>query len=137
VEVLAVVLGALVVVAGWFVSQAQARRAVRRNIRIEYLITAYRTLEGLSFRPVDPGTPAARELEIAVGNIQLLGSASQVRLVRQAAQSWASSNNADLEALLNDLQSTLRKELLLEAVPAGRTILRINPPEQDSTGVPT
>jgi hypothetical protein len=124
VEVLAVVSGVVIAVAGWIVGQNQARRAVRRNMRIEYLLGAYRRLERASNRPMTPTDD--RDVEAAVADVQLLGSPSQVKLAGEFAKAFATEGTADTEPLLEDLRASLRRELLLEAVPPNRLWLRIS-----------
>lgn len=116
--------GVLIAVAGWIVGQYQARRAVRRNMRIDYLLGAYRRLERASNRPMTPSDD--RDVEAAVADVQLLGSPSQVQLAGEFARSFAAEGTADTEPLLQDLRASLRRELLLEAVPPNRLWLRIS-----------
>lgn len=122
--IIAVLAGAVIAVAGWFVSQYQARRAVRRNMRIDYLLAAYRRLERASNRPMT--ATEEREVEMAVADIQLLGSATQVGLAEEFVQSFAAIGEADTEPLLQDLRASLRKELLLESVEPHHSWLRID-----------
>ncbi|MHB1738550.1 MAG: hypothetical protein ACYCXA_03510 [Actinomycetes bacterium] len=123
-EVLAVVSGVAIAVAGWIVTQYQARRAVRRNMRIKYLLGAYRRLEQSSNRPMTANEDLA--VEAAVADIQLLGSPAQVRLAEDFITTFAANGTADTEPLLQDLRASLRSELLLEAVPPKRLWLRIS-----------
>lgn len=122
--VLAAVLATLVAVVGWIVNQAFARRALRRNMRIEYLLSAYRRLESISNRTMS--TAHAVELETAISDIQLLGSARQVEMASQFAQDFASDHRADSGPLLDDLRASLRHELLLEQVVSRRVVLRVD-----------
>jgi hypothetical protein len=122
--VLAALLASVVAVAGWIVNQALARRAIRRNLRIEYLLSAYRRLENASNRRMTVEHEA--QLEAAVADIQLLGSVSQVALASTFAREFADTRQADTEPLLQDLRASLRSELLLDEVPPKRTYLRIS-----------
>lgn len=121
-----------VVVAGWLVNEHFARRAVRRNMRIEYLLSPYRRLEHASNREMTISHEAA--LEEAISDIQLLGSPKQVALATTFAREFASDQRADTEPLLEDLRSTLRKELQLDRVPPQRMWLRISRTEQVALG---
>ena len=119
----AIVVSVCVAVAGWLVNQWFARRALRRNMRIDYLLSAYRRLEHASNRSM---TSLHEEgLEAAVSDIQLLGSPQQVQLAIEFAEAFAAQRQADTEPLLQDLRASLRRELLLEAVPPQRMWLRI------------
>jgi len=121
---MAAVIAVLLAVAGWIVNQALARRAIRRNMRIDYLLSAYRRLEGASNRPMSVAHEG--ELEIAVSDIQLLGSPRQVEMASEFARQFATDRRADCEPLLDDLRTSLRSELLLEPVPLRRVVLRID-----------
>lgn len=124
VTILAAVLGAGIAVVGWVVNNALARRAERRTMRIEYLLTAYRRLEHASNRAMTPGHAA--ELEGAISDIQLLGSPVQVDLAKNFAADFASVQTASTEELLEDLRQSLREELQLKPSSPGRVWLRLN-----------
>ena len=114
---LAIITTALIALATWFVTQAQAqaRRATRRNMRINYLLDAYRRLDGASNRQLAEAT--ARDLEAAISDIILLGSPHQARLAEDFARMFAAERDADTQPILQDLRQSLRKELLLERLP--------------------
>mgnify|MGYP001319185798 CR=1 FL=1 len=122
---MAIVAGVAVAVAGWLVNEYFSRRAARRNIRIEYLLSAFRRLEYASNRTMTPAHQAA--VEEAVSDVQLLGSPEQVRMAIQFARQMAEEQSADTEPLLLDLRATLRMELQLEEVPRERVWLRLDP----------
>ena len=123
-EILAVVSGVAIAAGGWIVSQYQARRAVRRNMRVDYLLGAYRRLETSSNRAMTEQED--RDVETAIADIQLLGSPSQVALADEFARVFSLESRADTEPLLQDLRGSLRRELLLEKVPPKRVWLRIS-----------
>ena len=129
---MAIVAGVLVAVAGWLVNEFFARRAIRRNLRIEYLLSAYRRLEHASNRQMTDAHEAA--LEEAVSDIQLLGSPRQVEMATAFARKFAEDQRADTERLLEDLRASLRRELQLEPVPPQRMWLRITRGAQPSLG---
>ena len=62
-------------VGGWIATQVQARHATRSNMRISYLLDAYRRLDKAAGRALSPDT--ARDIEAAVSDIMLLGSPEQ------------------------------------------------------------
>lgn len=95
---MAIVVGVLVAVAGWLLNAFFARRAIRRNMRIEYLIAAYRQLEHASNRQMTEVHEA--DLEAAISDIQLLGSAHQVEMATTFARRFAADQRADTEPLL-------------------------------------
>ena len=84
---------------GWYVAYwttvRRDRLSKKRDLRIQYLIDAYRRLESVANR-----TEAVMEgLEIAVADIQLFGSLEQVRLAREFAVEFAAAGGAGLEDL--------------------------------------
>jgi hypothetical protein len=111
----AIIVTAVIAVCGWLVSQAQARRAARRNMRIEYLVSAYRRLERASNRPLTSETTS--ELEAAVADVMLLGSPEQVALAEAFVKKFAAEHQADSQPLLLTLRASLRQELLLGELP--------------------
>src|SRR5262245_61250215 len=104
-------------VGGWFVCHLlNARRDKtnkKREQRISYLIEAYRRLEFCAHRKeLKPD-----DLESALADIQLFGSARQVELSLNFGKEFAAQGNAEFDALLRDLRQDLRRELQLETVP--------------------
>lgn len=115
----------LIAAGTWIVTQAQARRAARRDMRVTYLLDAYRRLDRASNRPLTP--TSAHDIEAAISDIILLGTATQVSLADEFARAFAAEHSAEAIALLQDLRTSLRRELLLEELPDSRYItLRIN-----------
>ncbi|WP_433228633.1 hypothetical protein [Actinomadura formosensis] len=123
---LAIASSILIAVAGWLVSQWQARQAIKRNMYIDYLLKAYRRLDDAANRPLEQGS--RRDIESAISDIGLLGSPSQVELAKQIADTWAASGNTDLLPLLADLRTSLRKELRLESARTPYFALRLGDP---------
>lgn len=122
-QALAIVVGAAIAVAGWIASGILARRAVRRQMRVEYLLSAYRRLEAASNRSMTLDHEGA--IESAVSDVQLLGSKRQVQLAEDFARDFAREGTADSAKLLEELRRSLRAELSLERLPARSTWLRI------------
>lgn len=118
------VVGVAVVVAGWLVNEFFSRRSARRNLRVEYLLSAFRRLEYASNRRMSSAHKAA--VEEAVSDIQLLGSPAQVQKAIEFAREFASNQQASTEPLLLDLRASLRKELQLDPVPPQRVWLRFD-----------
>ena len=76
----------VVAIFGWLVahrlSAARDRANKRRDLRVQYLIDAYRKLENAGNRNTNTSDYAAA-LELAVADIQLFGSPDQVKLATQ------------------------------------------------------
>lgn len=120
---MAIVVGVVVAVGGWLINEYFSRRAVRTNLRIEYLLSAYRRLDHASNREMTEDHEAA--LEEAISDIQLLGSKKQAEMAATFARQFAADRRADTEPLLDDLRASLRRELRLEPVPSARVWLRL------------
>jgi hypothetical protein len=116
VAAIALVVTAVLAVGGWLVSQAQARRAARRTMRISYLLDTYRRLDRASNRQLNPEYD--RELEAAVSDLMLLGSPEQAELAADFARKFATGHFADTHPLLLMLRNSLRRELLLGDLPS-------------------
>jgi hypothetical protein len=123
-EIIAATSAVAVAVVGWIVGQVLARRALRRTMRVEYLLVAYRRLERVSNRPMTLADE--REIEAAVADVQLLGSPEQVELVQVFVTAFAAEGRASTDPLLDNLRDSLRRELLLEDVPPVASRLRIS-----------
>jgi len=118
--------GALVAFGGWIATHrftsTRDRTNKRRELRVSYLIDAYRQLEWASNRPFSPATAA--KFETALADIQLFGTPKQVRLAQEFAVGFARNLTNSLDELLEDLRRDLRQELELEAVPPTIKYLR-------------
>ncbi len=123
VEVVALCVTVLLAAVGFLVNAQAARRAKRRDIRTQYLLDAYRSIEAASNRPMDSG--AARDLEAALADVQLLGTAAQVDAAHRFADEFAGNGGADTGPILNELRDELRADLELGPLPDRRTHLRI------------
>src|ERR1700676_3097867 len=90
------------------------RENKRREQRLGYLVSVFRALSKanhhLALHEI------ADEVEQAVTDLQLFGTAEQVRLARKFATDLGSTQEADMDALLNELRDTLRKDLGREPV---------------------
>jgi hypothetical protein len=107
------------------VNQWLARRALRRTTTIEFLLSAYRRLEGASNR-YPMSEVHEQDMEVALADIQLLGSPAQVELSSELMLEFASTREVCLDPLLNDLRHSLRAELLLSPTNGNRQFLRFN-----------
>lgn len=103
-------------VAGWLVGHAlhthRDRRNKRREIRVQYLIEAYRHLESGTCRGAIHGTEFAGPFESAIADIQLFGTTDQSQMAKNLAVAIASGHQeASAGALLLSLRNALREEL--------------------------
>lgn len=127
-QIVTVLTSVVLALFGWLVGYISTirrdRLSKRRDLRTQYLLDAYRRLEGASNRR-EPGTVDEKALESAVADIQLLGSSEQVQLARQFALEFAGKGQASVDPLLEALRLELRKELDLSPLDKGITLLRI------------
>jgi hypothetical protein len=116
----------VVAVLGWFAAHqlaaARDRTNKRRELRVSYLIEAFRALASASNRP---SGSCAHDLESAITDIQLFGSGRQVELAHEFATQIAAKGTGELDKLLQELRRDLREELNLERASSNFTILRI------------
>ena len=111
------VLGALVAVFGWFIAHrlnmAKDLAVKRRDLRVQYLIEAYRRLEAATYRSDDQ---SRRDFESALADIQLLGNEEQVRLAHELSESMTRNGSATINPLLEGLRKDLRRELAIGSI---------------------
>ena|SRR5712692_852308 len=136
--VTAAVVSAVVVIVGWYVvhylSGRRDQANKRRDLRVQYLIEAYRRLEFAGNRPLTK--EVAPEFEKAIADIQLFGTPKQVELAQAFALGFAESGIHSLDPLLNELRQELRKELNLEPVEPNIKYLRISYDEKQKANSP-
>jgi hypothetical protein len=115
-------------VAGWYavhrLSMNRDQENKRRELRIQYLLEAYR-LENSSNR--HDLSPYARDLESALADIQLLGGEDQVQLAHEFAVSMAKNQTASLDPLVANIRSELRRELGLGSLEDCIVVFRHDP----------
>jgi hypothetical protein len=122
----------IVAVLGWEIAhlltlkREQANK--HRDIRLQYLIEAYRRLADASARHPSSALEYARGLESALADIQLFGSFTQVEKLKKFLEDYAADGNAYLDEVINDLRAELRKELDLPPIPGNVQWLRFRQP---------
>lgn len=125
------VLAALVAVVGWFAAHrlnvAKDLAAKRRDLRIQYLLEAYRRLEGAAHRSDEQ---KRKEFESAIADIQLFGNPDQIALVHQLIESMANDGFVSYNPLLEGLRKALRHELAIQPTDLPIKIFRMSPPPQ-------
>ena len=116
----------VVAILSWFVgswlSVKRDRANKRRDLRVQYLIEAYRRLVTASNR--SPSQSQFEDLESAIDDIQLFGTVNQVAAAQEFARRMADQREASLDELLADIRADLRKELQLPAITGRRVFLR-------------
>lgn len=110
-------LAALVAIIGWVVahrlSVVKDQSTKRRDMRIQFLLEAYRRLESAANRP-ETRKEEQDKFESALADIQLLGTKSQIEELIRYLEELNSPNGASINSLLELLREHLREELKLE-----------------------
>ncbi|WP_268846595.1 hypothetical protein [Flavobacterium aestivum] len=108
---------ALVTIFGWYIvhlfSAKRDRKNKQRELRVNYLIEAWRKLEYASNRK---GVDAKEYVEKPIADIQLFGTKKQIELTIKIANELAEKNGTNLIELLTELRQDLRKELNLQQI---------------------
>lgn len=116
-------LGTLV---GWTVEHHLSRKRdltnKKREMKISYLIEAFRLIESASNRRDFEHKVL---LEKALADIQLFGSLEQIVLAKELASQFVKSNIFEASKLLTSLRNDLREELGLKQTDEGWLILRM------------
>lgn len=98
----------------------------RNDLRIQYLLSAYRTLADTSHRDLDPSSANARSFEQGLADIQLLGSNDQAEMAVAVGKALSERGEARLDELLLSLRDDLRDELKLEPSTRPPSHIRIS-----------
>lgn len=112
----AIYIPAILTIAGWwytYKTQVKQDLANKKKEKVvEYLIVTYKGLSNSVHRGnIEDFPKQYLEFEAALSYIQLLGSSEQIDLARTIANNMSESATADIDKLLKDLRSELRKEL--------------------------
>lgn len=111
----------VVAVSSWFVghslSTTRDRLNKKHDQRILFVLYAYRRLEAGTCRGSLDGTTFATGFQSAIADIQLLGTAEQIRLTKDMVTSIARREpEASAGPLLLSLRDALREHLGLESL---------------------
>lgn len=104
-----------------FLSKRRDLLNKKKEIRINYLIQAWRLLETASNRD---SQELRSNIETAIADIQLFGTRRQIELVQKFAEEMATHKSSSSSELLILLREDLRNELNLESVPNKFKFLR-------------
>lgn len=121
------IITALSVVLGWVVGHYfTSKRDLankRRDLTIQHLISAYRVLTNdVAHRPQTKENEL--KLELILSEIQLFGSKEQVKMAKKLANEVANKKVFELDSLINNLRTDLRKQLSLDSIDGNVTWLR-------------
>lgn len=126
-ELIKVVITVLIAVRGWriahYYTSQRDKHNKRRELRLEHLINAYRTLTNeITHRKQTKEREL--KLEFILADIQMFGSLEQAQIARQLARDIASKKDYQYDTLINSLRSDLRKQLDLPHIEGNVTWLR-------------
>jgi len=88
----------------------------RNDLRVQYLLTAYRTLADTSHRDLVPGSAIVGAFEQGLADIQLLGSKDQAEMAIAVGKALGEKGEAPMDELLLSLRDELRDELRLDSL---------------------
>ena len=115
-EMLKFFVPAIIAILGWFAAHQfnfyRDNKNKRRDIRIQYLLDAYRRLEAASNRP-EADKESQDSFESALADIQLLGKKDQIEALMHFLNEF-NSGGTSINTLLELLRTHLRKELDLK-----------------------
>jgi hypothetical protein len=121
-------------VAGAYVGHLLTSRRERKNRlqqqRIQYLVEAYRAFAKAVHHP--RLYEVADELELAVADVQLLGSPQLIELTQKFCRKMAADQVADLDDILEAIRRDLRAELGELPVSGRMMWFRISGPSKNS-----
>lgn len=125
----AVLGGTIVSLVNYFLNARRERRRKLSDIRIQTLIDAWRKIEGAS--NIEDWSHRDKNalydgLEDAIASVILLGEPAEVELAREFCRESARGAGASTLELLEGLQSSLRRELGLKALPKSFIFLRMH-----------
>ena len=127
-DIIKIIVTTLVAFAGWYlVHYLNSERDLqnkRRQLRITYLLDAYRRLERAGNRKNYKDYSVI--LEETLADIQLLGTAEQVLLAQKVIKDLENAQSASLNQLLNEIRDDLRNELQIGKVSEPLVFLRID-----------
>jgi hypothetical protein len=126
-ETLKYTIPAVVAVIGWFAAHQfnvyRDRQNKRRDLRVQFLLDAYRRLESAANRPKKTQEQTLA-FESAVADIQLLGTPEQVAATVRYLHEHAAGGGALIDELLRLLRNDLRKEVGLPGKVLNAVIFR-------------
>jgi hypothetical protein len=97
----------------------------RSDLRVQYLLTAYRTVADTSYRDLDPDSVNSRTFEQGLADIQLLGSQEQAEMAVAIGKALTEYGEASMDDLLLSLRDDLREELKLEPLSRPPSHIRV------------
>jgi hypothetical protein len=121
-----IIISSLLIIFGWFIvnwlSSKREFNNKRREVRIQYLIEAYRSIASAANRKEKTTDEQKLKIESAIEDIQLLGNSKQL----QALKNMIDNDDNNFTEMLEVLRADLRKELKLNKIQYPLKFYRIN-----------
>jgi hypothetical protein len=118
---------AIVAVVGWFAAHQfnvyRDRQNKRRDLRVQFLLEAYRRLESVANREKKTEEQMLA-FESAVADVQLLGSSEQIAATVMYLRQHAAGGGAQIDEVLRLLRRDLRREVGLSGEVENAAIFR-------------
>ncbi|MFA6282570.1 MAG: hypothetical protein WCT30_04175 [Desulfurivibrionaceae bacterium] len=121
-----IIIPSSLIIFGWFIvnwlSSKREFNSKRREVRVQYLVEAYRSIASASNRREKTTDEQKLKIEAAIEDIQLLGNERQL----QALDNMIVSDKNNFTEILEVLRDDLRKELELKKVTSPLKFYRMN-----------
>lgn len=112
---------------GWFIlhklGQKRDLENKRKDLRISYLIEAWKKLEYASNRELSE-TQFIEHIENPIALIQLFGTHDQIIFAKRIADDMKKHGTTSLDGILEELRDDLRNELNLEIIKGKMVFVR-------------
>ena len=120
-----IIISSIIIIISWAVghwlNDKQELHNKKREVRIKYLIDAYRSIASAANRCNQASKEQKFQIESAVGDIQLLGNKRQVDALKKMEEQYKN----DFTEVLMELRNELRQELDLEEIKEPFTFYRM------------
>jgi len=121
-----IIIASFLIIIGWFIvnwlSSKREFKSKRREVRIQYLIEAYRSIASSTNRQDKTTDEQKLKIESAIEDIQLFGNKRQL----EALNSIIVNGKNDFTEILEVLRNDLRKELELQKNDSPLKFYRMN-----------
>jgi hypothetical protein len=132
IEYLKIAITIAIAVLGWvighYINSRRDVRVKRQETTTKYLIEAYRILtHDINRRELT--TERKIKLENLIADVQLFGSAEQIKIAKELVDDIVQKKDFSLDPLLNSLRDELREQLKLEKIEGNVRWIRYDAPK--------
>ena len=126
-EAFGVILAALFVMVGWFITNHQNVKQEQRSFRADHLVESFHKLYCISNTGRNMNTEENKQLNEVMAAVNLFGTPKQITLARDFANQMKNHGGAQFTEFLTGLRDELRKELTLESLENEIILFRAGP----------